>query len=51
MGAAVRGGWRDDQMAALANGIDMLKVKVTAFAGSVYLGGLCDVLVFDLGGS
>jgi branched-chain amino acid transport system permease protein len=35
---------RDDEMAASANGIDTLKVKVTAFAGSAFIAGIAGSL-------
>ena len=35
---------RDDEMAASANGIDVLKVKVAAFAGSAFIAGIAGSL-------
>ncbi|WP_137933317.1 branched-chain amino acid ABC transporter permease [Mesorhizobium comanense] len=35
---------RDDEMAASANGIDVLKVKVSAFAGSAFIAGVAGSL-------
>ena len=35
---------RDDEMAASANGIDVLRVKVAAFAGSVFIAGIAGSL-------
>ncbi|RWM10654.1 MAG: hypothetical protein E5X80_18465 [Mesorhizobium sp.] len=41
---------RDDEMAAPANGIDTLKVKVAAFAGSAFIAGsLYTYYIFHVG--
>jgi branched-chain amino acid transport system permease protein len=35
---------RDDEMAASANGVNILKTKIAAFAGSAFIAGLCGSL-------